>query len=94
MKDEKEKGVQDEEVLLYKPYEMLTESSSTEPTFIQDELDNLEKHIKFVYSFAKTKMFTLPPHYKLIQPKREQDSQFWKELAVTFVEQRHNMETS
>ena len=72
---------------------MLTESSSIEPTFIQDELDNLEKHIKFVHSSAKTKIFTLPPHYKSIQPKGEQDNQFWKELAIIFVEQRHNMET-
>ena len=28
-RDEKEKGIQDEEVLLYKPYEMLIQSSST-----------------------------------------------------------------
>ena len=50
---------------------MLTDSSSTWPTFIQDKLDNLEKHMKFVYSPAKTKTFTLPLYYKSIWPKGE-----------------------
>ena len=63
-RDEKKKRIQDKEVLLYKPYKISTESSSTQPIFIQDKLDNLEKHMKFVYSPVKTKMFTPPPHYK------------------------------
>ena len=75
-RDEKEKEIQDKEVLLYKPYEMLTESSSTQPTLIQDKLDNLEKHMKFVHSPIKTKTFIPPPHYKSIQSKGEQDNQF------------------
>jgi len=53
-RDEKEKGIQDEEVLLYKPYEISTEFSSTQPTFIQDKLNNLEKYMKFIHSSAKT----------------------------------------
>jgi len=85
-RDEKGKEIQNDKVLLYKPYEISTESSSTQPTFIQDELDNLEKHMKFVHSPAKIKTFTLLPHYKSIWPKREQDNQFWKELVVTFIE--------
>jgi len=73
---------------------MLMESSSTQPTFIQDKLNNLEKHMKFIHSQAKTKTSTPPPYYKLIQPKEEQYDQFWKGLAITFIEQRHNMKTS
>ena len=72
---------------------MLIEFSLTQLIFIQDKLDNLEKYIKLVYLPAKTRTFTLPPHYKLIQPKREQNDQFQKELAVIFIEQRHNTET-
>ena len=75
-KDKKEKRIQDKEVLLYELYEMLIESSLTQLIFIQDKLNNLEKYIKLVYLPAKTKIFTLPPHYKLIQPKREQNDQF------------------
>ena len=75
-KDKKEKRIQDKEVLLYKLYEILIEFSLTQLIFIQDKLDNLEKYIKLVYSPAKTRTFTLPPHYKLIQPKREQNDQF------------------
>ena len=75
-RDEKGKGIQNKEVLLYKPYEMLAESSSTQPTLIQDKLDDLEKHMKFVHSPIKTKTFIPPPHYKSIQSKGEQDNQF------------------
>ena len=93
-RDEKWKGIQDKEVLLYKPYKISTQSSLTQPTFIQDELNNLEKHMKFFHSLAKTKTFSPPSYYKLIWPKEEQDIQFWKELAVIFMKQRHNTETS
>jgi len=62
---------------------MKTDFSSTQPTLIQDKLDNLEKHMKFVYSPAKTKTFTLLPHYKFIWPKREQDNCYnFKSLRV------------
>ena len=50
---------------------MLTDFSLTWPTLIQDKLDNLEKHMKFVHSPAKTKTFTLPLHYESIWPKGE-----------------------
>ena len=75
-RDEKGKGIQDKEVLLYKLYKMSTQFSSTCPTFIQDELNNLEKCMKFIYLPIKTQPFNPPPHYKLIFPKGEQDNQF------------------
>ena len=50
--------------------------------------------MKFVHLPAKTQLFSLPPHYKPICSKGEQDNQFWKELAIIFVEWKHNTETS
>ena len=73
---------------------MSTQSSLSHPIFIQDKLDNLEKYIKFIHSSAKTQPFNPLPHYKSIHLKGKQDNQFWKELAVSLVEQRHNMKTS
>ena len=56
-KKELEKGrVEDEEVILIKPYEALTttfrttSSKITEMSFIYEEIINLEKYMKFVHS--------------------------------------------
>ena len=66
--------LQDEEVLLYKPYKVNTSRSKTpEPTFIQDKIDNLEKYIKFIQTFIQTTVFYLLPHYKSLQLQDEQD---------------------
>ena len=43
--------VQDKEVLLYKPYNILSKSSkpkTPEPMFIQDEIENLDKYMKYI----------------------------------------------
>ena len=48
-KQKKEK-IQNKEVLLYKPYDIsskLSQLKVSKPTFIQDEINNLEKYIKF-----------------------------------------------
>ena len=47
IKEFKEKEIQDKEVLLFKPYEESTRSD-TKSSFIQDKVNNLEKHMKFV----------------------------------------------
>ena len=45
----KEKGkVEDEEVILIKPYEISTTTSSLQTSFIIDEVENLFKYMKFV----------------------------------------------
>ena len=48
----KEEGkVEDEEVILIKPYEVSTTmSSSSQTSFIMDEVENLLKYMKFVQS--------------------------------------------
>jgi len=45
----KEKGkVKDEEVILIKPYEVSTTTSSSSTSFIMDEVENLFKYMKFI----------------------------------------------
>jgi len=45
----KKQQIQDEEVLLYKPYEVdLSRPKTPELTFIQDKIENLKKFMKFM----------------------------------------------
>ena len=90
---QKEDWIQEEEVFLYKLYNISLKSSkpkTLKPTFIQDKINNLEKHIKFLQSPVKTVPFYLPPHYKSLQSKRQQDKQYWNKIAVEFLKQKHN----
>jgi len=73
MVDNKEKqGIQEEEVFLYKPYDVDSPKPKTpKPTFIQDKIGNLEKYMKYMQSSVKTIPFYLPPHYKFIWSQEE-----------------------
>ena len=84
--------VKEEEVILIKLYKVskLTASSS----FIDEKVDNLFKYMKFVKSPTQTRIFQPPPHYQTLQSRREQDSNFWNEIVIALVENKHNMETS
>jgi len=87
--------VEDEEVILIKPYEVLTTTSKIiELSFIQDKIKNLEQYMKFVYSPIQTRLFKLSLHYQLLHSREELNSEFWKEIAVAFVEEKHNIKTS
>jgi len=44
------KKVEEEEVILIKPYEISTSTPMTESSFIQDEVENLTKYMKFIHS--------------------------------------------
>ena len=47
--DNKRGQVQKEEVFLYKLYDItLSKTKTPEPTFIQDEIKNLEKYMKYM----------------------------------------------
>jgi len=60
----KEEKVEDEEVILIRPYEISTMTSSLSKTsFIMDEVKNLIKYMKFVQSPTQTRLFKPPPHY-------------------------------
>ena len=89
-----EKGViEDKEVILVKPYEVSTTTSSSSSTsFIMDEVENLLKHMKFVRTLSQTRIFKPPPHYQSLKSRGEQDPIFWKEVAMAFLERKHNMD--
>jgi len=90
-----ERGVvEDEEVILVKPYEVSTKTSLSSTSFITDEVKNLLKHMKFVRMPLQMRIFKLPPHYQSLKSRGEQDPTFWKEVAMAFVERKHNMDTA
>jgi len=94
---EKEEGkMEDEEVILIKPYKVsiATTSSTSQTSFIIEEIENLSKYIKFVCTPTQTRIFRPPPHYQLLKSRGEQDPIFWKEVATAFVETKHNTDTS
>ena len=53
---EKEK-VEEEEVILIKPYEVSESSSTKSSSFIDEEVDNLIKYMKFVKFSTQTRIF-------------------------------------
>ena len=79
--------VDDEEVILIKPYEVSSSTSiSTHSTsFIKDEIENLIKYMKFVKTPTQTRLFCPPAHYQSLKSRGEQDPEFWKEIAMALV---------
>jgi len=64
---QKEGRVQDEEVFLYKSYDISSKSSRHKTpkfTFIQDKVNNLDKFMKMVQEPVKTMPFYSPLYYK------------------------------
>ena len=92
----KQGTIQDEEVVLFKPYKTTksTTSKTMEMSFIQEEIKNLEQYVKFIQAPTKTKIFQLPPYYILLHSREEQDPDCWKEIATAFMEEKHNTETT
>ena len=86
--------VEDEEVILIKPYEVSTTTSSSTTSFIMDEINNLAKYMKFVKTPSQTRIFHPPPHYQSLRSRREQDPDFWKEVAMAFVDKKRNTDTA
>jgi len=76
--NKEEKGViEDEEVILVKPYEVsMTTSSSSSTSFIMNEVKNLLKYMKFVQTPSQTRIFKPPPHYQSLKSRGEQDPIF------------------
>jgi len=96
--EQQEKGkekVEDKEVILVKPYKVLQSKSSTSSSitsFITNEVENFLKYMKFVKSPMQTRLFRLLPHYQSLKSRDEQDSEFWKEIAMALEDQKHNTE--
>ena len=69
--------VEEEGVILIKLYKVSTTiSKTTESSFIQDKIKNLEQHMKFIYFLIQTRLFKLPPHYQLLYSRGEQNPEF------------------
>ena len=69
--------VENEEVILIWPYQVAsTTTSSSLSSFISDEIDNLEKYMKFVKIPSQTRIFRPPPYYQSLKSRGEQDSSF------------------
>jgi len=86
--------VEDEEVILIKPYKVLEFTSSIKSSFIDNKVENLMKYMKFIQSPMQTRIFRPPPHYQSLQSRGEQNLEFWKEVTTTLVEEKHNTKTS
>jgi len=55
---ESNKGrVEDKEVILIRLYEVLELTSSSKSSFIDNEVDNLIKYMKFICSLIQTRLF-------------------------------------
>ena len=50
--------------------------------------------MKFVKSSTQTRVFQPPPYYQSLCSRGEQDPDFWKEVVMALVDNKHNMETS
>ena len=94
--DKKEKRnegrAEDKEVILIKLYEVSSSMSiSTHSTsFIDEEIENLIKYMKFVKAPTQTRLFHPLLHYQFLKSRGEQDSEFWKEIAMALVDNQHN----
>ena len=89
-----EERVEDEEVILIKPYEVSESTSTKSLSFINEEVNNLLKYMKFIKSPTQTRIFRPPPYYQALRSRGEQDPDFWNEIAIVLVDNKHNMETS
>ena len=67
--DEEQQGkvkgkVKEEEVILIKPYEVSELSSTKSSSFIDKEVNNLIKYMKFIKSPIQTRIFQPLPYYQ------------------------------
>jgi len=91
--DKRNQGViEEDKVILIKLYKVSSSLSATttKSSFINDEVKNLMKYMKFVRSLMQTRLFKPPPHYQSLQSRGEQDPEFWKEVALAFIDNKHN----
>jgi len=56
-KESREGRVEDKEVILIKPYEVSSSSSTMKLSFIDNEVNNLLKYMKFIRSLTQTRLF-------------------------------------
>ena len=87
--------IKEEKVILIKLYEVFVSvSTMTKLSFIQDEVKNLIKYIKFIHFPIQMRLFKPLPYYQLLQFREEQDPEFWKEIVTILVDDKHNTKMS
>ena len=92
---EEDKGtIENEEVILVRPYKVSSTTSSSTTSFITDEVENLAKYMKFIKTLSQTRIFRPPPYYQSLKSRGEQDPEFWKEVATEFVNKKRNTDTA
>ena len=84
--------VEEEEVILIKPYEISESTASS--SFGDEKVDNLLKYMKFIKSPTQTRIFWPLSYYQVLWSRGEQDPDFWNEIEMTLVENKHNMKMS
>jgi len=89
---DKEK-IEEEEMILIKPYEVLESSSTKSSSFIDKEVGNFIKYMKFIKLPTQTRIFQPLPHYQSLRFRGEQHPDFWKEVAMALMENKYNSET-
>ena len=92
----KDKGtIENEEVILVRPYEASsTTTSSSKTSFIIDKVENLTKYMKFVKTLSQTRIFRPPPYYQSLKSRGEQDPTFWNEVAMVFLDKKYDTDTA
>jgi len=89
-KKEDKGTIENEEVILVRPYEVSSTTSSSTTSFITDEVENLAKYMKFIKTPSQTRIFRPPPYYQSLKSRGKQDPEFWKEVAIVFVDRKRN----
>jgi len=91
-----EERAEAKEVILIKSYEVSSSTSiSTHSTsFIDEEIGNLIKYMKFIKAPTQTRLFCPPSYYQSLKSRGEQDPEFWKEIAMALVDNWHNTKTT
>jgi len=79
---------------LVQPYEVSSTTSSFTTSFITDEVKNLAKYMKFMKTPSQTRIFQPPPYYQSLKSRGEQDPEFWKEVAMVFMDRKRNTDIS
>ena len=93
-KKEEKRGVESEEVILIRPYEVSsTTMSSSRTSFITNKVENLLKYMKFIKAPSQMRIVRPPPYYQSLKSRGEQDPTFWSEVAKAFLEKKHNTDT-
>jgi len=86
--------VENEEVILIRPYKVSMATSSSSTSFITDEVEHLLKHMKFIQTPSQTRLFRPPLHYQSLKSRGEQDPTFWNKVATIFLDRKHNTDTA